>query len=393
MKKQDFNYLNRIIIGPGYPLRGGISESNEALCKSFNQKEKTCQIISYSLQYPSILFPGKKQTIGLSERYVHANLNLINTLNPFSWFSTVRKVLKIKPHYVIVRYWHPYFAICLGLIARLLRKQSIFIIAWIDNIYPHDPMPFQNILTNFFLKSCDTYMVMSKSVKKDLLSFQDLSLKKVTFSPHPIYSVFGNVIEKKIAQKNIGLTKKTTPNANKYILFFGLIRKYKGLELLLEVMALEKIKKLNIHLIIAGEFYEKKSKYLEKIKFLGIENRIILHDNYIPNEDVKNYFCAADIVVQPYLSATQSGVSMVAFNFNKPVLLTNVGGLSEYVTHDFDGYLVDPDKEKIASALEDYFTNNKEDFFSKNTEIKKTEFSWKGLANKFDNLYANFQND
>ncbi|MAQ31586.1 MAG: glycosyl transferase family 1 [Flavobacteriales bacterium] len=393
MKKQDFNCLNRIIIGPGYPLRGGISESNESLCKSFNQEEKTCQIISYSLQYPSILFPGKKQTVGLSESSTHTNLNLINTLNPLSWFNTVRKVLKIKPHYVIIRYWHPYFAICLALIARLLRHKSIFIIAWVDNIYPHDPMPFQNILTNFFLKSCDTYMVMSKSVKKDLLNFRDLSSKKVKFSPHPIYSVFGNTVAKKIAQKNIGLTKDNTQVNNKYILFFGLIRKYKGLELLLEVMALEKIKKLNIYLIIAGEFYEKKSKYLEKIKFLGIENKIILHDNYIPNEDVKNYFCAADIVVQPYLSATQSGVSMVALNFNKPVLLTNVGGLSEYVTHNFDGYLVDPDKEKIASALEDYFANNREGCFSKNIEIKKTEFSWKGLANKFDNLYSNFQND
>tara|TARA_B100000700_G_scaffold319580_1_gene414984 strand:- start:75 stop:1259 length:1185 start_codon:yes stop_codon:yes gene_type:complete len=388
VKNQDFSLLNRIIIGPGYPLRGGISESNQALNNYFQAIGQKSKIVSYSLQYPRIFFPGKNQSIERrSTQHNHNTINLINTLNPFSWIKTFNWVLKKKPDYVIVRYWHPYFAFCLGVIARMLRKRSIFIIAWIDNVYPHEHMPFQKKLLNFFLNSCHAFMVMSNSVKEQLIKTGSIQGRKIQISPHPIYNIFGNMVEKNIARKRIGISEKDIRNNEKYILFFGLIRPYKGLDLLLDVMASDKINRMGVKLIIAGEFYESKSTYVKKIHSLNIQNRVMIHDYYIPNEDVKNYFCASDIVVQPYRSASQSGVSMVAINFNKPMLLTNVGGLSEYVAHNIDGYLVNPDVDSIVLALQDYYNNNREEAFSKMLERKKTLYSWQELANKFDNIY------
>jgi len=382
VKNQDFNLLNRIIIGPGYPFRGGISESNQALHNCFQENGKKSTIVSYSLQYPRLLFPGKKQTMDtdVNQHNNHNTINLINTLNPFSWIKTVNWILKKKPSYVIVRYWHPYFALCLGLIARMLRAKSIFVIAWVDNAYPHESMPFQQFLSGFFFKSCHAFLVMSRSVKDQLVKCGNILDTKIHISPHPVYSVFGDIVDKKIAQKNIGISDFSIQKNEKYILFFGLIRAYKGLDLLLDAMALGKMKHMNVKLIIAGEFYDSKKQYMQKINALNLVDRVVLHDYYIQNKNVKNYFCASDIVVQPYLSATQSGVSMVAINFNKPMILTNVGGLSEYVTHNVDGYLVDPNAESIVSALQDYYDHNREKNFSSILERKKLSYSWLGLA-------------
>tara|TARA_Y100001968_G_C19439410_1_gene761687 strand:- start:999 stop:2186 length:1188 start_codon:yes stop_codon:yes gene_type:complete len=394
VKNPDFNLLNRIIIGPGYPLRGGISESNQALHNCFIENGQKSKIVSYSLQYPGLLFPGTQQTINLTDdsRNIHDTLNLINTLNPISWIITARWILKQKPHYVIIRYWHPYFAFCLGFIARILRMNSIFIVAWVDNAYPHESMPFQKQLSGFFFKSCNAFLVMSKSVKTQLVQQGNIVDYKIQFSPHPIYNVFGSIIDKKIAQNNIGIPDCSAGNHEKYILFFGLVRAYKGLDLLLEAMALDIIKKRNIKLIIAGEFYDSKERYVKKIHQLNLVDRVILHDYYIDNQNVKNYFCASDIVVQPYLSATQSGVSMIAINFNKPMILTNVGGLSEYVINNVDGYLVDPSPESIALALLDYYDNNREASFVNMLKRKKSLYSWLELANKFDSLYKDLSN-
>lgn len=376
--------MKRIIIGPGYPLRGGISESNQALDKFFQDSGEYSKIISYSLQYPQFLFPGKKQTIDNPIDQT-TTFSMINTLNPFSWFKTAQYIIRENPDYVILRYWHPYFAVCLSIISKILKKKSIFIIGWVDNVNPHESIPFQEQLTSFFIKSCDSFLVMSKSVEKTLLEYRAARKKNIIFSPHPIYNVFGPIISKLESRKRIGI-----PNSDihgNYILFFGLIRKYKGLDLLLDVMGSSIIKKMNIKLIIAGEFYDSKERYVKKIKSLNIDSSVLLHDFYIPNEDVAHYFCAADLIVQPYLSATQSGVSMVACNFNKPMILTNVGGLSEYVNDKVDGYLVDVNKAAILSALKDYYINKREKQFVAAIKTKKSSYSWKNLAGKFDSLY------
>ena len=375
----------KIIIGPGYPLRGGISESNQALYNAFKHNMEDINIVSYSLQYPKILFPGTKQFMENFDQDVEGVNHLINTLNPFSWFKTARYITKATPKYVIVRYWHPYFALCLSVICKLLRRQSIFIIAWIDNIHPHEPMPFQKLLTSFFLDSCDAFFVMSNSVKKDLLSYVSVSNKKLCIAPHPVYNVFGNMVNKKEARKMIGLP--SSASNKRYILFFGLIRKYKGLDLLLDAMANKKVQQLNINLIIAGEFYDSKEKYLKKINHLRLKKSIFLIDSYIPNQDVANYFCAADLIVQPYLSATQSGVSMIAYNFNKPIILTDVGGLSEYVEHQKDGYLVEVNADEISDALVDFYQNKREASFVEAVKHKRINYTWSNFAEKFNKLY------
>ena len=378
--------VKRIIIGPGYPLRGGISESNEGLCDYFQANNQDCKIVSYSLQYPYFLFPGKQQTIENVSSVRNHTISLINTINPLSWMKSIRWIISEKPDYVIVRYWHPYFSICLSFILSFLNKRSIFVIAWIDNIFPHEPVPFQYFLTSYFLNSCDAFVVMSKSVHPVLTSCFHLSHKKISITSHPTYSVFGQIISKNLARQKIELLN-SLPITNRCILFFGLVRKYKGLDLLLDTMALERIRKMDIKLIIAGEFYDSKEKYLAKIDKLNIGENIIIHDYYIPNEHVGKYICAADIIVQPYISATQSGVSMIAYNFDKPMILTNVGGLAEYVQDGVDGYLVPPNSNAIASALEDYYMNNREPDFVQAVKKKKINYSWEKLAMQFDNLY------
>ncbi len=382
--------MKRIIIGPGYPLRGGISESNQALDHFFQDSGEYSKIVSYSLQYPQFLFPGKKQTVDKPIDKV-TNLSMINTLNPVSWFKTAKYIIRENPNYVILRYWHPYFSVCLSIISKLLKKKSIFIIGWVDNVHPHESIPFQKPLTSFFIKSCDAFLVMSKSVEKQLLQYPAVHNKEIIFSPHPIYNVFGPIINKFDARKRLGFSTSSIPG--NFILFFGLVRKYKGLDLLLDVMGSSVIQKMNIKLIVAGEFYDSKEKYMKKIKSLDLDSCVVLHDFYIPNEDVAHYFCAADIVVQPYLSATQSGVSMVAYNFNKPMVLTNVGGLSEYVNDKKDGYLVDVNPEAIVSALKDYYVNKRESQFVAEIKNKKSSYSWKNLAGKFDSLYNNLNHE
>ena len=379
--------MKKIIIGPTYPLRGGISQSNYALQSYFEGQGEDVDIISYSLQYPKLLFPGKQQTVNGLERNVKNTFNLINTLNPFSWIKVSQWISAKKPSYVIVRYWHPYFAICLSLILALIRKKSIFIIAWIDNVHPHESVPFQDILTWLFLRNCDSFVVMSKSVQQDLIDCHNISHKNIVVSPHPIYNVFGRSINKNVAKKNLGISNLSIKNNDKYILFFGLVRKYKGLNLLLEVMASEIIRNMNIKLIIAGEFYYNKENYMTKIDSLGIGDHIIIHDHYIRNDDVVNYFCASDIVVQPYITATQSGVSMVAHNFNKPMILTDVGGLSEYLVHKKNGYLVNTNVEDIVLALEDYYVNDREKIFSDFMIAQRNDYSWGKLARTFNELY------
>ncbi len=366
-----------IIISPVYPLRGGIAESTELLYKEYIKKEISCQIISYKLQYPTILFPGKKQTVNNLEKGSLDAISKINSINPISWYCTAKYIASKKPDYVIFRFWNPFFALCLGFIAFFLKKTKK--IAWVDNVFPHKKIPFQNMLIRFFIKKMNGFVVMSKSVENDLRSFK---IKMPIFkSLHPIYNNFGKILEKSIALKKINIS----PNY-KYILFFGFIRKYKGLDLLLESMSNQKIIDRKIKLIIAGEFYEDEKDYREKIKDLNLTKSVHIYDYYINNDDVNKFFCASDLVVQPYLSATQSGISMISFHFNKPVLATNVGGLSEYIKNEENGYLIEPKSNEITRAIIDYFDNNRElDFVNKIKQIKK-QYSWSKLVYSFEKI-------
>lgn len=362
-----------IIIGPAFPLRGGIAHLNESLCRAFIKEDDSSEIVSFSLQYPSFLFPGKTQN---EEGKPPTDITIhtqINSINPMNWFSVASFIKKQKPDLVIIRYWLPFMAPCLGTIARLIKSSSTKIVAVCDNVIPHEKRPGDKQLTQYFINSCDAFVVMSKAVEDDLRKFD--TVKPSTFIPHPVYDIFGKAVSKEEAQKKLNLN-----TADKHILFFGFIRKYKGLDLLLNALANIKLKTLNIKLIVAGEFYDNKDEYLQLIKENGLENNVIIRSAFIPSEEVKYYFCAADIIVQPYHTATQSGVTQIAYHFARPMLVTNVGGLAEIVTHNRVGYVTETKAESIAAALTDFYTNNREKEFSENAAVDSCKFSWENMV-------------
>ena len=292
----------------------------------------------------------------------------------------LKLIEKEKPDLVIFRYWLPFMGPCLGTIAKRIKKgTAIKVIAITDNVIPHEKRSGDRAFTSYFIRQCDGFIAMSQSVLNDLKEFTS---GKSSFLPHPIYDIFGEKLDKKEALSHL----KLDPN-DKHMLFFGFIRKYKGLDLLLEAMADERIRKMNIKLIVAGEYYEDAGPYNEIIKKNGLEKNIILKTEYIPSEEVRYYFCAADMVAQPYRSATQSGVTQIAYHFERPMLVTNVGGLSEIVPDKKVGYVTEINPKAIADAIVDFYSFNKEEEFTRNTFVEKQRFLWSTFVKGLQDLY------
>jgi D-inositol-3-phosphate glycosyltransferase len=371
-----------IIIGPAYPLRGGIANFNEALCRQMSRQGFDAKIISFSLQYPGFLFPGKTQyDTGKGPEDIHIETS-INSVNPLNWLKVSRQIKAEKPDFVIIRYWLPIMGPCLGTIAkRIKRNTSIKVIAITDNVIPHEKRPGDNWFTGYFVRQCDGFVAMSQSVLHDLQQFT--STDKKIFLPHPIYDIFGQKIEKALAKKELQLEA-----SGKYLLFFGFIRKYKGLDLLLQAMADTRVRESGIQVIIAGEFYEDEKPYQELIREHKLEQSVILRTAYIPSEQVRYYFCAADMIVQPYKTATQSGVTQIAYHFERPMLVTNVGGLPETVPDKKVGYVTAVDATAIADAILDFYSNNREQQFTLNTVTEKQRFLWSTFVNGVQDLYS-----
>ncbi len=371
-----------IIIGPAFPLRGGIANFNEAFCRAMNVAGIETKIISFSLQYPGFLFPGKTQyDTGKGPQDIIIETK-INSINPFNWLKIARQIKHEKPDFVVFRFWLPFMGPCLGTIAKLVkRRTSIKIIAITDNLIPHEKRIGDAIFTKYFVKQCDGFIAMSQSVLDDLSEF--IITDKKIFLPHPIYDIFGEKVNKTIALKHLQLN----PN-DKHILFFGFIRKYKGLDLLLEAMADPRIKQLGLKLIVAGEYYEDAGYYNQIISKNNLGNSIILKTEYIPSEEVRYYFCASDMIVQPYRTATQSGVTQIAYHFEKPMLVTNVGGLPEMVPNNKVGYVTEINSQAIVEALLDFYTKNKEQFFTQNTIVEKQRFLWTSFVKGVMELYG-----
>jgi glycosyltransferase involved in cell wall biosynthesis len=305
-----------VILGSAHPLRGGgIATFNERLAKAFMQEGHEVQIISFSLQYPNFLFPGTSQ---FTSEPAPADLridSLINSINPFNWIKVGNQIKKNQPDLVVVRYWLPFMGPCLGTILRRIKKNKITKIVCIaDNIIPHEPKPGDTIFTKYFIKPVDSFITMSEKVKQDLLVFAPN--KPTVFIPHPLYDNFGEKISKDIARKYLNIETD-----EKIILFFGFIRKYKGLDILLDSIKILQRSDLSIKLLIAGEFYEDEKLYKEQINQLGIEQQLILRTNFISDNEVKYYLCASDVIVQPYRSATQSGVTPLAYHFEIPMIV------------------------------------------------------------------------
>ena len=369
-----------IIIGPAFPYRGGIANFNNALAKTYYKRGDDVIVISFSLQYPSFLFPGTTQYEKGNPPEGLKIKRLINSINPFNWIRVAKKINKENPDLVIIRYWLPFMAPCLGTIANLLNKK-IKILAITDNIIPHEKRIGDYFLTKYFIRSCDAFLTLSSSVLDELNKFTKSSFKK--FIPHPIYDIFGRSINKEKALISLGLNPK-----DKHLLFFGFVRKYKGLDLLLNAMADDRILSMGIKLIIAGEFYDDEIDYTNLIKKLGIEKNIILRSDFIPADKVKNYFCAADMITQTYRTATQSGVTQIAYSFERPMLVTNVGGLAEIVPHNKVGYITSKKPKDIADAIVEFYKNDKEKIFALNTKKEKKRFSWDSFLIGIDKLIA-----
>ena len=377
-----------IILGPAHPFRGGgITTFNERLATEFQEQSYEVTMYNFSLQYPAFLFPGKSQ---YSTEPPPAHLKIlqkINSINPFNWINVGNELRKLKPDLIVVRYWLPLMGPALGSILRRVKKnRHTKVIAITDNVIPHEKRPGDQSFTRFFLKPCDAFITMSDKVMRDLKSVEPH--KPAIQVAHPLYDNFGSAVSKEIARAALKIG-----NNESILLFFGFIRKYKGLDILLEAMRLIKDQIPDSSfplpkLLIAGEYYEDEKVYQQKIDALGIRDMLILETHFITNSEVKNYFCAADVVVQPYRNATQSGVTPLAYHFEKPMIVTNVGALPDYVPHQRAGLVTDPDPASLAAAIQQYFVLG-EAFFLPQLREEKKKYSWHTLTEKIIGLAEN----
>ena len=363
--------MNVVIIGPAYPLRGGLATYNERLARAFKEAGDEVRIVTFSLQYPDFLFPGQTQfstEAGPADLAIEVSLN---SVNPLSWLAVGRKLRRERPDLVIFRFWLPFMGPALGTVARLVRGNGhTRVVAITDNVIPHEKRPGDGPLTRYFLSACDGFVTMSRSVLKDLQAL-GFGTKPALYRPHPLYDNFGPMKPKAEALAALGLSDTTG-----FLLFFGFIRAYKGLDMLLEAFADARLAQLPIKLIIAGEFYEDAAPYEALIKRYQLENRIVRATDFIPNEQVVDYFCAADLIMQPYKNATQSGVSQIAYHFERPMLVTDVGGLAELIPDGVVGYVVPPTPAAIADAVADFYANRREETFAVGVREQKKQFSW-----------------
>ncbi len=362
-----------IIIGSAHPLRGGgITTFNERLARQFQNEGHRTAIYSFSLQYPGFLFPGSSQ---FTDEPAPKDLEIhtrINSINPFNWLRVGKEIKKIKPDIVVVRYWIPLMGPCLGTILRIIKKNKhTKIICIADNIKPHEKRTGDKAFTRYFIKPVDAFIIMSEQVLSDLRLFT--KDKKAVLVPHPLYDNFGEKISKESARAQLLID-----NGQRVILFFGFIRKYKGLDILLEAIKILKDSELPVaacKLLIAGEFYEDKKLYEDQILKLGIKDQLLLHTDFIPDHEVKKYFCAADVVIQPYRNATQSGVTPLAYHFEVPMIVTNVGGLPAMVPDNKAGLVAEPTSESLAEKILAYFEKG-ENYFLPHLLEEKKKLSW-----------------
>ncbi|MEO8852144.1 MAG: glycosyltransferase family 4 protein [Ginsengibacter sp.] len=376
-----------IIIGPAYPLRGGgISTFNERLAKEFIDEGFDTTIYTFSYQYPSFLFPGKTQ---YSSEPAPVNIPIkikINSVNPLNWIAVGNELKKLKPDIVVVRYWLPFMGPCLGTILRRVKKNNFTkVICIADNILPHEKRLADKLFTKYFIPPVDGFITMSQKVLEDLKEFA--KNKPADLVPHPLYDNFGPAISKEEARKKLGINLN-----DKIILFFGFIRKYKGLDILLNAfkLVIEQQNSINqnpseLKLLIAGEFYEDEKNYAALLNDPVIKNSLILHTQFIPNSDVKFFLCSADCVIQPYRSATQSGVTPLAYHFEKPMIVTNVGGLPSLVPDKKVGLVAEPNAESIANKIIEYFKLG-EDYFLPQLLEEKKKYSWEKMIQAILNI-------
>ena len=360
-----------VILGPAWPYRGGIAAFSERLAREYQSLGHEVELVTFTLQYPSFLFPGKTQYStdpapeGLSIR------RMMSSVNPISWLRTGRWLRRQKADLVVSPFWLPFMAPCFGTVLRLAKRKGTRRVAILHNLIPHEHRIGDKPFARYFVGANDAFVTLSRSVLDDLDRFDPGHKRQRVYSPHPLYDHYGASLDPVEARRMLGL-----PEQGRYVLFFGFIRDYKGLDLLLDAMADSRLERLGVRLIVAGEFYGDPKHYMEQLQRLGLGDRVILKTDFIPDSEVNRFFCAADIVAQPYKSATQSGVSQIAYHFEKPMLVTNVGGLPEIVPDGKAGFVVEPNPQAIADALVRYFEEEWRDRLVAGVRDEKKKYGW-----------------
>lgn len=380
-----------VILGTSWPYRGGLATFNERLARQFVAEGHEVEIWTFTLQYPSFLFPGKTQYIGEPAPNDLVIRRELNSCNPFNWLRVGKAIRKAAPDLLICCYWMSFFAPSYGLISRMARKNGkTKCIALVHNMIPHEPNILDKLFAPYFVTSQDGFVALSESVKEDIerivssissLEGRTGGVLPVLVSPHPIYDHYGERMTKEEACKALNLDP-----GKSYMLFFGLVRAYKGLDLLLDAFGQIKKQLPDLQLIIAGEFYEHEEKYRTQIEANALTERVILRNEFIPDGDLRKYFGAADLIVQPYKTATQSGVTQVAFHFEKPMLVTNVGGLGEIVHDHLMGYACEPNAQAIAADILDYFTQDRQAAYTAYLQKEKTKYAWSKMTCAFTKI-------
>ena len=368
------------LISVAPPYRGGISKHTSILAENIS-KTHSIDIINYSRQYPNFLFPGKSQYI---DEHVEdfPSERCIDSINPLSWFKTGNVLVKRRYDLVIFRFWNPFFAPALGVIAGVIKKKSpaTKLISLCDNIFPHEKTPFSHFFISYLFRKLHGHLVQSSQTEEELQTIVSSPVYEKRF--HPLYNTFPDKIEKNTARKILGLKTENI------ILYFGIIRKYKGFDILLKAISELKDKRTDFHLLAAGECYGSDEKYTKLISDLGISDYITWHNRYIPDEDVAMYFSAADVVALPYRSASQSGITQIAYYYNIPVIVTNVGGLPEIVDEGKSGIIINPENSsELAAVLDKQLGQNTLQEMGTYINTFKQKFSWDYFVEGIESVY------
>ena len=371
------------ILGPAHPYRGGLASIMETMARVFRRRGAEVLIRTFTLQYPSLLFPGKSQTVSTPPPDDLRIVRCVSTVDPFNWLRVGRLIRRERPDFVLLKYWTPFMAPCFGTIARLARRNGhTKVLCQIDNVEPHERHFVDRPFNRYFLRSVDGFIYMSEQVHRELAAYTDAP---ALFSPHPLFEQFGSRVDRGEACVRLGLD----PAAG-YALFFGLVRDYKGLDWLLDAWA--KLRRegriADKKLIVAGEFYTSEEPYRAQIAAHGLQDDVILRNRFIPDAEVKYYFSAADCVVQPYKTATQSGVTQIAYQFCTPMIVTDVGGLAEIVPDGRVGYVCPPTVEGVAEAIERIYEPGVLERFRENCVEERKRFSWEEMCSRIEELYA-----
>ena len=367
-----------VIVSTAYPLRGGIAHYNALLAHALSARHEV-ETITFKRQYPSFLFPGTTQDEQGEVAGATAAPQRVDSINPLNWYAVGREIRRRKPDVLLFKYWLPFFGPCFGTIARTVKRgTSTSAIVICDNVIPHERRPFDREFTRYLFRSADGFLVQSHAVEEELKSFWPAARYK--YVPHPVYNLFGKAGDKAQARTALGLT------SDRVVLFFGYVRRYKGLHVLLEAMA-RVVQTLEVRLLVVGEFYDGEQQYREKIAALGLERNVEIHSTYVPNEEVAKYFSAADAVILPYLSATQSGIAQIAYNFDRPVVVSDVGGLAEVVVEGDSGFIVPPgNPDALASAMLRLYQGGTLATMSQGVAREKQKYTWENLVAGIEEL-------